>query len=361
MNPGLRLKLIVHFLHNFRILHRMKQQSRDRLHPGKGYTQRLGAILLLAALFLSSCLNDVPHDNPLDPAQGRTGFEVSGVVQTYYAPHMPIDGALVWLKPGTYIGLSAADGTFRIQGIEAGDYTIYCSSDRFQKDSLHLQVFANTSLNFTLNGLPHFVSHSVTTHYIARWFPLEDVYYLQVTAEVNDPDGLADLKGVRCEIPYTAFADTLDPDSKAGRFKKNIFNKSLNITSLQDLLGYPVYLTAEDKPGATVHSEGLYPARVIEKTAVLLSPVELESVPADSIHFRWDLTPLPFEYNLRIDIYAINAGIATSVETIDGISNQQTDWLYRSTLPAGDYFWTLTIQDTFGNSSQSREGVFQIL
>ena len=134
----------------------------------------------------------------------------------------------------------------------------------------------------------------------------------------------------------------------------------MNLVSLQELPGHPVHLVAEDKPGAQVKSDRLYAARIIEKSATLLSPVELETVSADSSHFHWDLKPLSFEYNFSIDIFAINAGIATPVKTIEDIPAQNSDWLYNSGLPTGDYFWTITIVDVFGNTSQSKEGVFQI-
>ncbi len=314
--------------------------------------------LSFTGLLVTSCFKDVPHDNPLDPALGRVF--IAGRVQTYYAPHNPLADALIWLKPGNYTGRSESDGNFRIESIEAGQYIVYCSAEGYRTDSLQLDISASLSINFSLDGLPIFVKKSVTTHHVARWFPLEDVYYLTIKTQVNDPDGLADIKWVRCEVPYANYADTLNSDVEAGNFVKNIFTRDLNLTSLQEVLGHPVYVIAEDKPGAQVKSDGFYPARIIEKSADLISPVELESVTADSIHFHWGLKPLPFEYSLRIDIYAINAGIATPVESIEGISSQVSDWLFRSSLPAGDYFWTVTIRDSFGDTSQSKEGVFQI-
>ena len=355
------VNLCVHFLHKFRILHTMKRRpfrKQIRKPPGR-------LVLSIAAVFallsLSSCLEDVPHDNPLDPASGNSGFRLNGKVQTYYAPYNPLNNALIWLEPGSYVGRSAADGTYGIGDIETGVYHVICSADGYRNDTLQLQITGNTSANFNLDALPRFVHHTLTMHHIARWFPLPDVYYLEISANVADPDGLADIKQVGCEIPYSALTDTLNPALNAGEFKKTFFTQDLNITSLQELLGQAVFLWVEDNPGARVRSEAQYAARVIEKTASLSSPVELQAVRADSIHFQWDLNPLPYSHTLRIDIYAINAGIVTPVKTIEGIESARTDWLYRSSLPAGDYFWTVTIVDTFGNTSQSKEQVFQIL
>ena len=358
---SLGLYLIVHFLHKFRILHTMRRCQRLKRDFHKPCFIGDFILLLITGLFLSGCLQDVPHDNPLDPARGAVGFDLSGAVQTYYAPHNPVANALVWLEPGNYTGRSAADGSFQINGINEGDYTVFCSAEGYQIDSLRLRISKPVRLTFQLNGLPRFVHHALTTHHVARWFPLEDVYYLEITAQVNDPDGLSDITLLRCEIPYISYSDTLDPGQTAGSFKKNIFAQDLGLSSLQELLGHEAYLIAEDNPGAQVYSPPVYAARVIEKSADLLSPIELESVPADSIHFQWELKGLPYPYELQINIFAINAGIATPVEVIDGISSQLSDWLYRSTLPAGDYFWTITIRDSFGNTSQSKEGVFQIM
>ena len=333
--------------------HILRAYRQPRLRPGF-------VLALLTGLFLWACLDDVPRDNPLDPALGNHNFLLNGTVQTYYAPRSPIADALVWLEPGTHITRTAADGSFRIENIAAGRYTVYCSAEGYASDSVQVNITANKQLNFNLNGLPRFVSRAVTTHHIARWFPLNDVYYLETTAQVTDADGLADIKQVICEIPYSAFRDTLDPELNAGHFKKTFFTQDLNINSLHELLGQPVYFIAEDNPGAQLRTEGVYAARILEKTAALTSPVELQAVPADSIHFRWEWNPPAFDHTLKIDVYAINAGIVTSVKTIDDIPAGYTDWLYRSDLPAGDYFWTVTIRDAFGNTSQSKEQVFQI-
>ena len=194
----------------------MRQEYRQKQYFYKPFF----FFLLVSALALTACLKDVPHDNPLDPASDKSGFTISGLVQTYYAPYTPLAGVLVWLKPGDYISRSSEDGSFRISNIRAGTYTIYCSADGYRTDSAQVNISAPLTHSFNLDGLPIFVKQAITTHHVARWFPLEDVYYLSVTAQMNDPDGLADLKWVRCEIPFTAYADTLDPDVEAGHFIK---------------------------------------------------------------------------------------------------------------------------------------------
>ncbi len=322
--------------------------------------KRLRTILFLGFFLLVGCWNDAPHDNPLDPVNDNGLLELSGMVLTFYQPHSPISGATLLLQPGDVLIRTGTDGSFRFDNLHPGTYTLYCQAAGYARDSLWIELNDNRQQNFYLNGLPYFSAVQVTSHHISRWFPTADVYYLEINVRVSDRDGVGDVKAVYCEIPFFAHRDTLDPGFNAGEFRKTLFEADLGVNSLHQLIGHPIFLYVEDNPGALVSSDPLYIARIIEAAPTLLGPIELETVPADSIHFRWQAPGIPFDHSFTIELFAINAGIATNVATIADIPATNSDWLYRSSLPPGDYYWTISVVDAFGNSSRSKEGVFRI-
>ncbi len=347
----------MHFMHSFLILRRMKEKNRQFFTDQSLY---LKIFVLSIFLLFFGCLRDVPHSNPLDPQNSNGTFVLSGKVFTYYQPRTPISSVQLLLEPGSHIARTSDDGSFIIKGIKGGTYVLHYGADGYQHDSLAMNITSNLNVDFHLNGLPYFINKTILTHHNARWFPLEDIFYLELQTSVNDPDGPGDIKNVFYALPDLALDDTLNPALETGIFSASLFEKDLSVTSLQKILGRPFYFRVEDEPGAVVVSQALYSTRIIEKTASVISPSELETVQADSINFRWQLKALPFEYTLKIDIFAINAGIPANVESIDNIAAGQQEWLYLSALVPGDYFWTVTIVDRYGNTSRSKEGVFNV-
>ncbi len=318
-------------------------------------------IFALAALFLfSGCLQDVPHSNPLDPKNNNGTFTLSGKVFTYYHPRTPISSVQLLLVPGSHISRTSDDGSFVIKNVKKGQYVLKYGAEGYQRDSFAVNISSNIIFDLHLNGLPYFINNSVITHHVARWFPLEDIYYLDLLTRVNDLDGPGDIKNVFYTLPDMTLSDTLNPGLQTGVFSETLFEKDLSVTSVQELMGRPFYFRVEDEPGAAVVSQPIYLTRIIEKSASVVSPSELQTVQSDSIDFRWQLNTLPYSYTLRIDIFAINAGIPVAVESISDIPAERQDWSYSSSLTAGDYFWTVTIVDRYGNSSRSKEGVFNV-
>jgi hypothetical protein len=317
----------------------------------------VGLILLIS---LSACLEDVSRDNPLDPANGNNSLQLSGQVLTFYHPRKAISQASILIQPGNLVVLSDEDGRFTFRNIESGTYTLICQAEGYQLDSANVTVQASFSHTFLLDGLPQFEKISIKAHHRSRWFPREELYFLELETLVNDPDGIGDIQSVLCEIPAINFTDTLRAGINAGEFSSTLFDSDLPVASVHQLIGRQVHFSVTDDFGTTTISEPKYLTRIIEQSPTLISPVELQPIDNYPIDFQWQRVSVPYPATLKIEIFQINLGIAFRAKEIDNISIQDQAYSYSENLSPGDYFWTLNIIDEFGNSSSSREGTFQI-
>ncbi len=318
-------------------------------------------ILLSGPMLLTtSCLSDVSHENPLDPKSGSTGYIISGIVNTRYAPYRPVANAVVSLFPGNSKVFSDNDGNFIFSGVAPGAYTVYCSADGRSRDSLNIQVATDRKIDFFLDGLPFFEGISLTTHHISRFFPVDDLYFLQIDAQVNDLDGIANIKQVSYAIPAYSASDTLAISLNAGFFSSRLNIENLPISSIHSLIGRSFILSVTDDPGQTIQSDPRYLTRVIDPTPVVISPTNLQVVANDSITFAWQKTRLPYFFTQSIEISQINLGLLTRVAEFKAIPSGQTKMTIENTQPTSDYIWILSVKDEFGNTSSSKEGSFHI-
>jgi hypothetical protein len=318
-------------------------------------------LFLLFGISLNSCLDDVPHENPLDTENKNQGFSISGRVTTLYSPVSLIANAVITLQPGNNKFFSASNGTFQIEGIEPGNYTAFCTADGYGQDSIQIDLQSNmTNIQFFLDGLPFFEDIALETHHVSHFFPVEDMFFLQVDVQVNDLDGIADINTVFFEIPELNVTDTLSPSLETGRFNKRLSIDDLPINTIQTLIGHAFILSVKDDASIIVNSDKSFLTRVIEITPVLLNPINLQTVLSDSIHFSWEKVRLPYYFKHTIEIFRINQGLLTKVDDVKDISSNNVDTAIDNVLPTGDYVWILTVTDEFGNSSSSKEGTFHV-
>jgi Carboxypeptidase regulatory-like domain len=307
-----------------------------------------------------SCLDDVPHTNPIDPNGKNQGFSLFGKVTTLYAPVQSIPNAVITLLPDNNKFFSNSTGNFEITGLAPGDYTVLCKADGYNQDSLLINLKANQTIEFFLDGLPFFKNIAITTHHISRFFPVNDLFFLQINTQVDDLDGIADIHEVLFDIPELAVSDTLQVSLEAGTFAKRLSIDDLPVNTIQSLTGRAIILTVTDDAGVRVKSEKRFLTRVIELTPSLIEPVNLQTAPSDSIRFSWEKVRLPYWFSQSIEIFQIIQGIQTKAAEINNIKSVDVDVVIANTLPPADYVWILTITDEFGNTSSSKEGSFHV-
>lgn len=322
-------------------------------------------LLLVVAVASAACLSDVEHSNPLDPNSNE--FEEEGTVEgratRFYPPYPPVEKAEVRLTPGPYIAESDPDGSFLFKGIPPGTYSISAVKDGFASfpDTISVSIGKATSdVRVRLNGMPIFKMYELRTVHISRWWPQEDLYFLEILAEIEDPDGVGDLAGVWVEILSNEFTRPLRETGIVGRFSLSLPDDSLPGPSLHSLQGTDLIVHAQDAVGFVTESEPKSLIRVIDKIPLAVEPQDLSNVDDGRPNLIWEDAALPFEFTYRIDVVRDEANVQTVVETITDIPSDVTSYRIETPLASGTYFWTVSVVDTFGNRSRSKEAGFVV-
>jgi len=318
-------------------------------------------LVLLISFSLISCLDDVPHDNPLDSQSKKYGFTINGKVRTLYAPVKLISNAVITLLPVNTKFFSNNEGNFEITGLLPGEYTVHCTSDGFAQDSININLQSNMDIDFFLDGLPFFEKIIISTHQVTRSFPVEAMFFLQLDVQVSDLDGIADINSVFFEIPELNVIDTLEASLTAGLFSKRLSIDDLPVNTIHTLIGRTFLLNVSDDAGITTKSDKRFLTRVIEETPIPTQPISFQTVVSDSIQFIWEKVRPPYWFTHTIEIFLINQQLLTKVFEIKNISGTDNTIMINAGLPSGDYVWILTITDEFGNtSSSSKEATFHV-
>ena len=317
-------------------------------------------LVLFFTVIFSACIEEAGRDNPLDPVNGDNNLQLSGQVLTFYHPRKAIPQASILVIPSNLVVLSDDDGFYKFNGLKPGDYTLVCEAEGYEIDSANITIQSSIAHTFLLDGLPQFEEISLRAHHRSRWFPREELYFIEMEIVVDDPDGIGDIQSVVCEIPSMNFTDTLQAEIEGGKFSSTLFDADLPVASVHQLIGRQIFFLVKDDFGTTTKSEATFLTRIIEQSPTILSPVELQTIESFPIEFQWERVFVPYPATLKIEIFQINLGVAFKSDEVDGIPISDQIYQYTGSLDPGDYYWTLDIVDEFGNSSSSREGTFQI-
>ncbi len=318
----------------------------------------------------SACLEDAERGNPLDPLADNfvDEGEVSGRVVNRSLSG--IAGGTVRLEPGGRTASTDGAGTYALQGVSSGDYAVLVEADRYTASSKTVSVAPGVpaTADFELNGLPVLEEWTINTAHISRWWPLEDLFQIEITAMASDVDGIFDLDRVWLEIPDYAFADTLLTTPEAGTFAKTLPELGLPTTTIHSLLGLPMHLSARDRLDMTVSSPPVQLVRVIDETPVAVDEafqtgsqdclVDQNGGAAPLI--EWNPLFLPYAFTHRVDVIRVDAGLETLVERIDDLPSNATR-ASATPLPPGEYYWTVAVVDEFQNRSRSKQVGFCII
>lgn len=308
---------------------------------------------IMFVVLFHGCSSDAPRDNPLDPVNG---IRIEGRVERYYE-NTAIREAKLLLKPTNKIALTTAEGSYAIDQISPGSYTLVCQADGFSPDSVELNIQQSTTANFKLNGLPYFRNISLTTHHISSFSTPNDSFYVLLNVAADDHDNRSDVKMVWYRIDDFGFADTLfeeNPQEKS--FSGELDIRDLGIASLQQLEGKPFTFFVEDLPAGVTVSNQYFITRIIDITPTGQAPLNVAVSPP--LNFEWDGLSLPFTFSFEIEVRKINFSFFTLVGEVNNIPASDTTATFSNPLEQGEYFWVLYIVDEFGNRSRSLENPF---
>ena len=319
---------------------------------------------ILFAFFLVGCFEGAPRRHPLDP-RGENFLDEGALaiqVTNFYPPRSGLAGVKVRVSPGLVTGETDPSGMVIIPSLSSGSYTLNVAKDGFapQESTIDIKAGETKQVNVQLAGLPEFVRTQVSSIHIRRWFPPPDeLFSIEFQTEIQDHDGLADIDSVWIDLPDFDYSHPLSLQTEPGHYAQRIPAEDLPV-SIQALYGREFFLIARDRSGATNSSEPLHIIRVISPTPLALSPEDLTLLSNNLPEFTWEPISLAYPFTYRIDIVRVDQNIQSLVQTISDIPSTAVSIPAGEPLTSGEYFWTVSIVDEFGNLSRSREAGFRI-
>ena len=324
---------------------------------------KLWAPLIDVALVLGACTDSPFHSNPLDPASPDYSINgrMAGRIMTFYQPYQPIAQATIELQPNGLVARSGADGRFVFADLAPDSYFVSIVQDGFSSlmDTLVIAPRGEVIQDFHLNGLPFVQGSRIISSKVATREAPSPLFFLDIAAELQDPDGANDICRVVLNIPMQSFRDTLAPAIGVGQWQRTFIPEELASLDMGKLVGAPLQFIVYDIPGAEVISQPFFLTRLISEEAETIEPIN-GNVALSAPTFRWQLPNIAFSYTQRLEIYRLDAGFPTLVTAISNIQSDVKSLPYLGRLSAGSYFWTLRIIDDFGNSSRSKEASFVV-
>ena len=333
------------------------------LPASRNNTLFLTAFLAGVTLFVAGCFDGAPRRHPLDP-QGENFMDAGGLsvqVTSFYPPQSGLSDATVRVSPGSFISQTDQDGRVFIPDLSTGTYTVTVEKDNFEArtQSINIVNGATGELTIALPALPIFVNIDATTQHISRWWPPpEEQYQLSINIIMEDNDGISDIESVAVEIPELGFTKNLTAQNEPGHYALVILENELSV-SVASLLGRAIILSAQDRAGTTNVTSGLNLVRVIDQSPLAVAPQSLEVLSTTSPQLSWEAVSLNFPFSYRVEIVRVDDNVQNLIWSMRDISSDSLS-VTTAPLPTGQYFWTVSVADEFGNLSRSREAGFRI-
>ncbi len=331
----------------------------------KWYCAHRVTLGMSACAFWLACTTPAEHSNPLDP--DSPAYTQSGAmrvrVTTYYPPYQALAGARIRLLPSGVEVQSDAEGQYTFRELESGDYAVIASKAGYDTVQLAAQVLVREvrTLDLRLDALPVVASAQITGARIATREAATPRLFLEINAEITDPDGANDVVRARAKISGRATADSLARGLGISRWERTIASDELAPLNLHNLVGMPVAITAEDGAGKSAAPVVVRLARIIDEEPLPISPSNGDVPPNPSaVILRWQLPAISFDHTFNVEIFRWDAGFPAQFFTARNVRAGTNALPYPGRLSSGTYYWTVKIVDGFGNSSRSKEATFQV-
>jgi hypothetical protein len=322
-------------------------------------------IVLGIALFLSAC-SDAPRDNPLDPLspQYQGNAMVSGKVSVLIQNTPVAQARVTCLQNGISV-VTDSNGYYQFSKLDVGSLTLVCSKEGFVPDTQKTVLQAGTpqQIQFGLNGYPFVVSQNILTRKIDQYYPSPQ-YFVDISASVSDPNGIEDVDSVWFVVDSMQFPMGYSLSTKM--WQTTIYKYALPTNTIQWLVGQPLTIVSTDRSNARGTGTPFYVTRIIEEEATPISPSSLNNDTTGSTPLlTWSPPDVTFSYSYTLVISVVNSGVEGVVWTYAGLSFGKESLQFPSDnstqpLSPGNYVWTISVVDQFGNYSRSKESSFVV-
>ncbi|KPJ73482.1 hypothetical protein AMJ52_03635 [candidate division TA06 bacterium DG_78] len=308
-------------------------------------------------LFSLNCSLDAPRDNPLDP---NLGGNIWGRVLSRNS--YGIAEVEVSIPDVDVITYTDTSGDFGLYVLPEDSMYIFFTHDSYSPESAIIvpKTSEIDTIIVELNGLPYFINCDVTTHYYDRNLPAGPLYFCELSTIAGDIDGDIDIDSVLVEIPALSYSQRLNYDPDIQMFMHKLYADELPGMTLEALVGKQIFFKIIDKDNTAVRSSPYYISRIIYQSPDVIFPSGgLDVLIADTT-FIWHKYDYGFYVHYHGEIVRIigggPAGVASEFDVF--AQNDTTYNVSVSILDPGEYYWTLEVIDSFGNSARSKEERF---
>jgi hypothetical protein len=334
------------------------------VHFMQEYMRRFILLLVLSAeLLIWGC--DVPRNNPYDPdAENYLGPMGSIQGQATSLSGIGLDSALVSSLADTngYVvsATTNSQGFFTISNIQTGSYQLVCTRAGYIADTLTCLVNLGlpTIINFRIDAIPVIQNFRITSQYI-DWGDvppfLDRAFFALIT--VFDADGFSNISSLN--LLRDGYIDTnfVALDSASGslsyhslRLPQTVFpGDSIGLNLVGDLFACTVW---DDSGASDVAVD--YVERLLPEIPTL--PPNNPIIQQQPFLREWNSynVSYPYVYNVRIFDDSSNLLVWSQM----GIPS--TTLSVSLSLPLESYYWTLEIEDEYGNTARSRPDNFVV-
>jgi hypothetical protein len=323
------------------------------------------SIIIGLSLLLSAC-SDAPRDNPLDPQspnyQGNA--MVSGKVFVLDQNSPVVQARVTCLENGLSI-LTDSTGMFAFAKIDVGSLTFVCTKTGFVPDTqkIVLQAGAPQQISFGLNGYPYVISQNILTRKIDQYYPSPQ-YFVDVSASVSDPNGIEDVDSVWFVVDTIRLVMNYSPTTNM--FQTTIYKYSFPTNTIQWLVGKPLTIQSTDRSNALGTGPAFYVTRIIEDEATPVYPSSLNNDTTGSTPLlKWTSPNVTYNFSYTLVVSLVSSGTEQVWWTYSGLNSQNQELQFPSDnttqpLQPGNYVWTISVVDDFGNYSRSKESSFVV-
>lgn len=323
------------------------------------------SLFVVTVLLVAGCV-DAPRDNTLDPSSPffQNSASVSGQV-TVGQQNTGIASATVQCPEQGVSVSTDSGGNYAFPHLTSGTLFIVASKAGFVPDTQRIQLNPGASMkvSFAMNGAPIILTEGIITHKYDQYFP-SPVYTVDVMTTVTDPNSITEVDSVWFTVDSLLYPMVYSITLR--QFQTTLYKYDFPTNTIDWLVGKPLQIRAKDRFGAVGFSQPFTVTRIIEPTATPSSPVPGTN---DTTGFRPLLKWLPpgvtFTYTYTLQCSRVDAGTETLVWTLSNIGSTVLQQQFPGdgsglALIAGNYVWSVTIVDNFGNSSRSKEAAFTV-
>ena len=324
--------------------------------------------------------HDAPRDNPLDPQSPQyiSTASLTGTV-TILNQSTPLPSATITSLEDGVSTITNAFGAFSFDHLTIGTQTLVCAKTNYMPDTqrIVLQTQTTANIHFSLNGAPYVVSQNIYTRKIDQYYPSPQ-YFVDVTASVTDPNGITDIDSVWFLVTDSS-GSFLNSDTllfpmaysvSTRLFQVTIDKYHLPTNTIQWLVNKPLQIKSRDIHSATNYSNQFYVSRVIENTATpsyptLNTATSVKDTTGPTPLLQWSPPDVTFNYTYSLIISRITSGVYTDVWSYTQLGSINNEFQFPgdnsgTTLASGEYVWTISVVDDFGNYSRSKEASFVV-